>query len=240
MLFKIMKLCGIDLLARMAEVRVDFEERFDLAKDGVEHAAQRAAALAMLFFLTALAALSAFGVGLIALYSWVSSNYGQFYGFATIGALLLLITVVMYAIAISKTKAWHGESTTRIAAKKRELAQVRADRVAATMEAFESPALPPPRQSAGVTAASDLVEFLVWALSKTIKPPAMENPAMDELFARLQSSARDVADETVEGLVRAVRYGDRTQLVAALSGAMFVGWFLGRQNQRKIDARDAQ
>jgi ABC-type multidrug transport system fused ATPase/permease subunit len=239
MLFKIMKLFGIDLLARMAEVRVDLEERFDLARDGVEHAAQRAATLAMLFFLTALAALCAFGVGLIALDSWVSSNYGQFYGFATIGALLLLIAVVMYAIASSKTKAWRGESTRRIAEKKRELAQVRADRVAATMEAFERPALPPPRQSAGVAAASDLIEPLVWALSKTIRPPAMENPAMDELFARLQSSAREVADETAEGLVRAVRYGDRPQLLAALSGAMFVGWFLGRHNQRKIDARDA-
>jgi ElaB/YqjD/DUF883 family membrane-anchored ribosome-binding protein len=33
MLFKIMKLFGIDLLARMAEVRVDLEERFDLARD---------------------------------------------------------------------------------------------------------------------------------------------------------------------------------------------------------------
>jgi ABC-type multidrug transport system fused ATPase/permease subunit len=240
MLFKIMKLFGIDLVARMAEVRVDLEERFDLARDGVQHAAERAAALAMLFFVTGLATLSAFGVGLIALYSWVSSNYGQFYGFATIGAVLLLIAVVMYAIAISKTKSWRGESTRRIAAKKRELAQVRADRVAATMEAFERRALPPPQQSAGVTAGSDLIEPLVWALSKTIKPPAMENPAMDELFERLQNSARDVADETVEGLVRAVRYGHRTQLFAALSGAMFVGWFLGRHNQRKIDTRDAQ
>jgi hypothetical protein len=80
----------------------------------------------------------------------------------------------------------------------------------------------------------------VWALSRMIKLPAMGNPVMDELFARLQSSARGVADETVEGLVRAVRYGDRPQLFAALGSAMFVGWFLCHHSQRKIDTRDAQ
>jgi uncharacterized membrane protein YqjE len=240
MLFKILKLFGIDLPARMAEARVDLEERFDLARDGVEHAAQRAAVLAMLFFLAALAALSAFGVSLIALYRWISSSYGQFYGLTAIGGVLLLIAVVMCTIAISKAKSWRGENTRRVAAKKIELAQARADRLAATMEAFERPALPPPQQSAGVTAASDLTEPLVWALSKSIKLPAMENPAMDELFSRLQSSARDVGDEMVEGLVRAVRYGDRPQLFAALGGALFVGWLVGRHNQHKIDARDAQ
>jgi hypothetical protein len=49
MLFKILQLFGIDLPARMAEVRVDVEERFDLAKDSVEQAAQTAAVLALLF-----------------------------------------------------------------------------------------------------------------------------------------------------------------------------------------------
>jgi uncharacterized membrane protein len=237
MLFKILKLFGIDLATRMAEARVDLEERFDLAKNSVEHAAQRAAVLAMLFFLAALAALCALGIGLIALYSWVSSNYGQFYGFAVIGAILLLIAIVMYAIAISKAKSWHGENTRRVAAKKLELAQARADRVAATTEAFERRGLPPPQQSARVTAASDLIEPLALALSETIKLPAMENPAIDQLFARLQSSAGDVADEMVEGVVRAIRYGDRPQLFAALGGAMFVGWFLGRHNQRDTSRR---
>jgi hypothetical protein len=87
MLFKMLKLFGVDIPARMAEVRIDLEERFDVAKDGVEQAAQTAAVLAILFFLASVAALSAFGVGLIALYSWVSSNYGQFYGFGLAKAL---------------------------------------------------------------------------------------------------------------------------------------------------------
>jgi ABC-type multidrug transport system fused ATPase/permease subunit len=237
MLFKMLKLFGVDIPARMAEVRIDLEERFDVAKDSVEQAAQTAAVLAMLFFLASVAALSAFGVGLIALYSWVSSNYGQFYGFAAIGAVLLFIAIIMFAIAISKAKSWPGKSARRVAAKKLEIGQARAERVAAAAEAFEGPALPLPPPSSGATAVSDLIEPLVWALSRTIKLPAMENPAMDELFARLQSSARGVADETVEGLVRTVRDGDRPQLFAALGGAMFVGWFLGRHSERKSEAQ---
>jgi hypothetical protein len=172
--------------------------------------------------------LSAFGVGLIALYNWVSSSYGQFYGFAATGAILLFIAIVMFAVAISKAKSWRGESAMRGTAKRLELAT---ERLATATEAFEARALPPPAQSSG-PAASDLIEPLVWALSRTIKLPAMGNRAMDELFARLQSSARGVAEETVEGLGRAVRYGDRPQLFAALGGALFVGWFLGHHKRK--------
>ena len=243
MLFKILKLFGLDIPARMSEVRIDLEERFDAAKDSVEQAAKTAALLAMLFFLASAAALSTFGVGLMALYSWVSSNYGQLYGFAAIGAVLLFIAIFMFAIAISKAKSWPGESARRVAAKKLELGQARAERVAAAAEAVEGPAirplLPPPQRSGATAAASDLIEPLVWALSRTIKLPGMDNPAMDEVFARLRSSARGVAEETVEGLVRAIRYGDRPQLFAALGGAMFVGWFLGRHRQRKVDVLEA-
>jgi uncharacterized membrane protein len=236
MLFRILKLFGIDIPARMAEVRIDLEERFDLAKDSVQQAVQTAAVLATLFLLAGLAALVAFAVGLIALYSWVSSNFGQFYGFATIDGMLLLIAIITFAIAINKVNSWRDENTRRVTAERRDLAQAHAERVAAATEALEAPKimpLPPLPQTSGATAASDLIEPLVWALSGTIKLPTLGNPAMRELFARLRSSAGGVAEETVEGLVRAVRSGDRPQLLAVLGGAMFVGWFLGRQDQRK-------
>jgi hypothetical protein len=236
MLSRILKLFGIDIPARMAEVRIDLEERFDLAKDSVQQAAQTAAMLAMLFFLASLAALAAFAVGLIALYSWVSSNYGEFYGFAAIGGVLLLIAIVTFATAISKVNSWRDENARYVPAKSRDLAQTHSQRVAAAAEALEAPKitpLPAPPQASGATAASDLVESLVWALSSTIKLPTMGNPVLEELFARLRSSAAGVADESVEALVRAVRHGGRPQLFAALGGAMFVGWFLARHSQRK-------
>jgi hypothetical protein len=234
MLFKILKLFGIDLPARIAEVRIGVEERFDLTKDSVEQAARTAAVLALLFFLAGLAALCTFGVGLIALYSWVSRDYGEFCGLAAIGGVLLLIAIITFAAAISKMNSWRDEKARHAAAKRRDLAQTHAQRVAAAAEAREAPKIPPlpaPPQTSGAAAASDLIEALVWALSGTIKLPTMGHPAVNELLARLRSSAAGVADESVEALVRAVRDGGRPQLFAALGGAMFVGWFLGHQRK---------
>jgi uncharacterized membrane protein len=236
MLFKILKLFGIDLPARMAEVRIDLEERFDLARNSVEQVVQTAAVLALLFFLAGLAALCAFGVGLIALYSWVSRDYGEFYGLAAIGGVLLLIAIIAFGIAISKVNSWRDEKARHVAAKRRDLAQAHARRVAAAAEALEAPKirpLPAPPQTSGAAAASDLIEPLVWALSSTIRLPTMGNPVSEELFARLRNSAAGVADEGVEALVCTVRDGGRPQLFAALGGAMFVGWFLGRHSWRK-------
>jgi uncharacterized membrane protein len=243
MLFRILKLFGIDIPARMAEVRIDLEERLDVAKDSVQQAAQTAAVVAALLFFAGLAALAVFGICLIALYSWVSSNYGQFYGLAAVGGILLLIATITFAVALSKVNSWRDENARRATAKRRDLARTHAQRVAAATEALEAPKitpLPPPPQASGATAASDLLEPLVWALSGTIKLPNMEDPTMDELFARLRRSAAGVADESVEALVRAVRSGDRPQLFAALGGAMFAGWLLGRhrpQNSTFFEAK---
>ena len=237
MLFRILKLFGIDIPARMAEVRIDLEERFDLAKDSVQQAAQTAAVLAMLFFFASLAALAAFAVGLIALYSWVSRDYGQFYGLAAVGGALLLIAIIAFVTAISKVNSWRDENARHVAAKRRDIAQTHAQRVAAAAEALEAPKIQPspaPPQASGATAASDLIEPLVWALSGTMKLPTLGNPAVDELFARLRSSAAGVADQSVEALVRAVSFGGQPQLFAVLGGAFFVGWFAGRHGQRKI------
>jgi uncharacterized membrane protein len=220
----------------MAEVRIDLEERFDLAKDSVVQVARTAAVLALLFFLAGLAALCAFGVGLIALYSWVSRDCGEFYGFAAIGGVLHLITIIAFVVAISKVNSWRDERVRHAAAKRRDLAQIHAQRVAAAAEALEAlkmPLLAAPPQTSGATAASDLIEPLVWALSSTITLPTMGTPILQELFARLRSSAAGVAGDSVEALVCAVRDGGRPQLFAALGGAMFVGWSLGRHSRRK-------
>ena len=131
---------------------------------------------------------------------------------------------------------FRSENARHVAAKRRDHAQTHAQRVAAAAEALgaqDIQPLPAPQQASGATAASDLVEPLVWALSSTIKLPTLGNPVLEELSARLRSSAAGVADESVEALVRAVRHGGRPQLFAALGGAMFVGWFLARHSQRK-------
>ena len=238
MLFNILKLFGLDVPARIAEVRTEIEQRVELAKDHVKEAAQTAGLLAAMFVLAGLAALSALGVGLIALYHWVSLNYGQFYGFAAVGGVLILFAVILFASAVLKAKSWSTESATRAEGKRLKLsanlAQAQAERVAAfaaAAGAWDGPALRPilpATPSPAPTSASDLVEALTLILSKMVKFPTTGNPPLDELLVHLRGSARGVADEAVEGVVHAVRYGERPKLVAALGGAIFIGWLLAR------------
>jgi len=238
MLFNILKLFGLDVPARIAEVRTEIEQRVELAKDHVKQAAQTAGLLAAMFVLAGLAALSALGVGLIALYHWVSLNYGQFYGFAAVGGVLILFAVILFASAVLKAKSWSTESATRAEEKRlklsADLAQAQAERVAASAAAagaWDGPALRrilPATPSLVSTSASDLLESLTLILSKMVKFPTTGNPPLDELLVHLRGSARGVADEAVEGVVHAVRYGERPKLVAALGGAIFIGWLLAR------------
>ena len=231
MLFNILKLFGLDVPARIAEVRTELEQRVELAKDHVKDAAQKVGLLAALFGFAGLAALSALGVGLIALYHWVSLNNGQFYGFAAVGGVLVLFAVILFASAILNMKSWSTESAIRAEGKRLNLAadvaQAQAERVAASAApAFRSSVLPP--RSLAPTSASDLVEPLTLTLSKMVKFPTTGNPPLDELLVHLRRSARGVADEAVEGVVHAVRYGERANLFGALGGAIFIGWLLAR------------
>jgi len=240
MFFKLLKLFGLDVPARIAEVRIDLEERVELAKDQINQTAQAAGVLAALFVLGGLAALAALAVGLIALYSWVALNYGQFYGFTAVGGVLIFMAIIMFAAAMIKAKTWSAESANRIAAKQLKLIQVHAERVAAAAQAIEGPAIrpltPPALSSASTSTASDLVEPLTLILSKMIKFPTVGHPLLDDLVVQLRGSARGIADEAVERVVHVVRDGDRPQLFAALGGAIFVGWLLGRHRAHEVDS----
>jgi hypothetical protein len=105
-LFRILKLFGVDVPARIAQVQAKFEQRVEIAKDQVRHAAQKAGVVAALSALAGIAVLAAAGVSLIALYRWVLINYGQFYGLAAVGGVLILIAIILFAAAILEAKSW--------------------------------------------------------------------------------------------------------------------------------------
>jgi hypothetical protein len=236
MLVRILKLFGFDLPAKMAEVRVGFEERLELAKDQVSQTAQAVAVLTALFALAAIALLSAFAVGLIALYSWVALNYGQFYGFAAVGFSLTLIAVVLFSAGMSKAKSRAAEGAAQAAATKIRLAQAHVERVdTAAAEIEQRVLVAPPAQPLSSTFFSDLVEPLTPILSRMIKFPKFGNPVLDELLVHLRGSARGVGDEALRGVTHAVRYGARPHMLAVLGGAVLVGWMLARHHEPEAD-----
>jgi hypothetical protein len=220
----------------MAEVRIGIEERFELAKDQVSQTAQWVAVLTVLFALAAIALLSAFAIGLVALYSWVALNYGQFYGFAVVGFSLSLIAVVLFSVGISKANSRAAQGAAQAAATKIRLAQTHVERVDAAAAAIEQRILvaphTPPLSS---TSFSDLVEPLTPVLSRMITFPKFGNPVLDELLVHLRGSARGVGDEALQGVAHAVRYGDRPHMLTVLGGAVLVGWMLARHHEPGAD-----
>jgi len=72
MLFKILKLFGLDVPARIEAVKASLEQRIDQARDHVKSVAQQAAMIAALSATAAVAAVFAIAIGLLALYWWVA------------------------------------------------------------------------------------------------------------------------------------------------------------------------
>jgi hypothetical protein len=238
MLVRILKLFGLDLPTKIAEVRIGIEERVELAKDQISRTAQAVAVLTAMFALAAIALLSAFTVGLIALYSWVALNYGQFYGFAAVEFILTFIALVLFAAGMSKAKSRAAEGAAQTVATKLRLAQAHVERVGAAAAAVEHGVLlAPPVQPLGSTSVSDLVEPLTPILSRMIKFPKFGNPVLDELLVHLRGSARGVGDEALQSVAHAVRYGDRPRMLAVLGGAFVVGWMLARHREPSADAQ---
>jgi hypothetical protein len=233
MLFRILKLFGIDVPARMASMRADVERRVETAKEELTRAARMAAVVAALSALAALAVLGAAAVGLVALYSGVADHYGHFYGLAAVGGLLVLVAAILLATALGEAKSWAREraaETPRI-----QPARVGAEGVAAPA-AIETPppaaALPPPVHTP--TTAADLVAPLSLILSRVMKFPSTGNAILDTLVFHLRDSAKDVADEAVDSVVRTVRYGDRSKLLAVLGTAILVGWVMAKNRPEHI------
>jgi hypothetical protein len=225
-LFRLLKLFGVDVPAHMAQLQARFEQHVEVAKDQVRQAAQTAAIVAALSALAALAALSAAGVGLFALYSWVLVHYGQFYGLAAVGGVLILTAIILFVGAFLEAKSWSVDGA---GLKRGAESQAAAASAEATALDEPSPAAQPSLQPAyGATSAADLVAPLSLIMSRVMKFPTTGNPVLDELLFVLRGSAKGAADDAVDGVVHAVRYGDRAKLVAVLGAAVVVGWLLAR------------
>jgi hypothetical protein len=180
-------------------------------------------------------------VGLLALYRWVLENYGEFYGFEAVDGVLIVIAVILLVIAFLEARSWWADSAGHDGHEPRRAAaelQAAADHTS-TVNAtpLDEPPLitqPSPRAAHGATSAADLVDPLSVILSRVTKLPTTGNPVLDELLFALRGSVKGAADEAVDGVVHAVRYGDRAKLVAVLGTAVFVGWLLAQHRADHI------
>jgi hypothetical protein len=226
MLFKVLKLLGLDVPAKMAAAKSEIEQRVEQVVDYAKQATLMAAAIAGLSAAAGVLVAMAVGVGLYGLNRVVAESYGVNAGLGVVAAVLVTATLILLLIARTK-----GEALSN-----RRIFKPSPPLPTSAATAPTAPAAPVPvPMSAAFTAASDesagdLVEPLAFLLAKCLKFPALGHPVLDELVGNLRTSARGTADEAVERAANLVRQGDRTQLLIMLGGAAIVGWLLARQN----------
>jgi hypothetical protein len=226
MLFKILKLLGLDVPAKMAAAKSEIEQRVEEVVDYAKQATQTAAAIGGLSAAAGVLAAMAAGVGLYALYRVVAESYGVNAGLGVVAAALVAATLILLLIARTKGAALANrhifKPLSHLPTSAASVPNAPAAPVQVPMSAVFAAT---PDESAG-----DLVEPLAFLLGKYVNFPALGHPVLDELVGNLRTSARGTAEEAVERAANLVRQGDRTQLLIMLGGAATVGWLLARQN----------
>ena len=237
MLFKILKLFGLDVPAKVAAAKSMIEQRVEEVTDYAKQVTQTAAVIAALSAVAGVLVAMAVGVGLFALYRAVAESYGVNAGLGVVAGILIVAALILLLIARTK-----GQSLPN----RHIFEPLRPDSLSAA-PAVAAPSLahaPSPASFEGVPAVSagDLIEPLAFLLGRYLKYPALGHPVLDELVGNLRNTARGTANEAFERAANLVRYGDRGQLFMLLGGAAVAGWVLARQSpdERLNDATPAR
>jgi hypothetical protein len=241
MLFKILKLFGLDVPAKLEAAKAILELRVERMTDQIRQAAQAASVIVVLSALAIVTSAMAVGVGLFALYRWTADAYGDYAAFGVVGGILFAAAAVLIAVTMiqarslrtSGLKLRRAAGTTEAAwdttAVQRTLA---ADADATTMHSDTYSWTAPTTAAFPVASASDLVEPLGFLLSKVVKFPTIGNPVIDELIGKLRVTAHGSTDEAIDGAADVIRHGNRTNLVVVLTGTAFLAWLLTHNSRQ--------
>ena len=105
MLLKILKLFGLDVPAKIAAARTEFERRVEDAADYAKQATLTAALVAAFSAVAALLFIVAAGVGLFALYRVIAEYYGLYAGLGAVAALLIAAASVLLLAARTRAQS---------------------------------------------------------------------------------------------------------------------------------------
>jgi hypothetical protein len=105
MLFKILKLFGLDVPAKVAAAKSAIEQRAEEVAGYAKQAMQTAAVIAALSAFAGILGAMAVGVGIFALYRVVAESYGVNAGLGVVAGVLIAAAMVFFLIARTKGAA---------------------------------------------------------------------------------------------------------------------------------------
>jgi len=222
MLFKILKLFGLDVPAKVDAAKALIEERAAEVADRAKHMALSAALIVALSTFAGLFLTMAIGVGLLALYHTEEAAFGMNVALGIVATVLVAATLILLTVALMLGKSLSGKRAPDLP-----------NDVATPAVALVTPParVPSPAvlESESAVSAGDFIEPVAFLLARYVKFPVLGHPVLNEIVERLRVTARGTTEEAVERAANIVRYGGRGQLFMLLGGAAAVGWLLARQ-----------
>jgi hypothetical protein len=230
MLFKILKLFGLDVRAEVAAVKNQIDQRVEDIADRAKHVAISSALIIALSTFAGLFLTMAIGVGLLALYHTEAETYGVNLALGIVATVLVVATLILIIGAWLLGRSLSPKRSSELPDSAHELQDDATPPIVV-------PAAPPLRvpvsaafERESVDSAGDFMEPLAFLLAKYVKFPVLGHPVLDEVVGNLRVTSPGTAEEAVERAANIVRYGDRGQLFLMLGGAAIAGWLLARQS----------
>jgi hypothetical protein len=219
MLFKILKLFGLDVPAKVDAARALIEQRAEEVADRAKHAVLSAALIIALSTFAGLLLTMAIGVGLLALYHTEEAAFGMNVALAIVATVLVAAALILLTVALTLGKSLSGKHAPELPN------DVATPAIAPVPPPARVPAL---IQSESTGSAGDFIEPMAFLLARYVKFPVLGHPVLNEIVERLRVTAHGTTEEAVERAANIVRYGDRGQLFMLLGGAAVAGWLLAR------------
>jgi hypothetical protein len=217
MLFKLLKLFGLDVRAEIAAVKGEITRRVDDVTDRARQIALGAAVIGGLAMFAGLLFVTAIGVGLFALYRVTEAAYGADAALGILAAVLVGAMLILLGIAAIVARSLKTAPSSAPSA-------VGADVPGAIPRVAPQPQ--PEAVAAPLMSSGDLVEPLTLVLGLFAKDPKLGHPVLDEFVTGLPNGGKP--DEAVAQALDVIRNGDRTQLAIILGAAVAAGWLLAR------------
>jgi hypothetical protein len=238
MLFKILRLFGLDVPANIEAAKASLERRVEQAAVRAGQIAKETAIIAVLFGAAMVVSAMAAGVGLFALYRWTADAYGDYAGLSIVGVILVVAAAVLIAVIAARAKTFEavemkprdGAETTEVTLNTPLLRTSGSEPHAADVRTHSW--MRPDTATLPAASASDLVDPLAFFLSRYVRFPTVGNPVVDELIGNLSATAHSSTDEAIGRAAEVIRRGNRSSLVFVLTGTAFLAWLLTQNSRR--------
>ena len=201
MLREVLRLLGVDLDYKLAEIRAGVEEFKARTTRQVTERVKETSLTVGFALVGAIAAIATFIIALVALYRWVDLYQGPFAALAAVGAVMALLAAAMFVLAFGR--------------RSRKPTSAVVDRRPAGS--------PPP--------SSSTPQPMAVALSAALPPLPPNAPLFDVLTHRFSTRVAGASDEAIDAAVDIMRTGSKSALLGTLAVVALVGILLGRRHR---------